>query len=558
MKLGDYSRADICDALAGKVGAEAKALAADLATRFGASLGYIYKISKEARGARREVRGDRGQRKIALAPEIEDFMLGLTLNADMSADSVVWIAARHFGLDAEFMSTVTYNRWLRQKRMSRTLLKKDLRPYRAFEAPRANILHHYDTTVAEAFYANDDGTIGREAKHERYKNKPGNKRPRLILYSLIDDHSRVIFARFYFSENTLNLLDFCFRAWSAKDDSRFPFFGIPEHLYADAGAPLRSRKFTHAAEKLGVAVVGTTPSHATEFGSRKHGKIERSFGEGLLGEFMKITTIYKFAALAEMNDCLHEWLIHLNGKLSRATGKGRFVRWSRTVGTPRSMPTADMFKLLHYDRVERVVARNLQIQLNGKVFQLPLRKPFINWVDAKIECYWYPGHEEAISVVYDHHEEEIRALAPVLDIALEFKSIEKTAREEKLEALKEQKYAAVNFPQIYTDRREVNYLPRPAEEFDDKKIAEKYVDATGDGQPATARRPSFAPERWLSRIEAILDLQRRDFFQRPPSAGDQTWLKDLMREREKISETELTDAIILSEAQLENEEATDG
>src|SRR5258706_12896315 len=178
--------------------------------------------------------------------------------------------------------------------MSLELMKKVLRPYRSFEAPRGNFLHHYDPTVAEAFYANDDGTIGREEKHQRYKNKPGNRKPRLILYSLVDDHSRLLFARFYFSENTLNLLDFCFRAWSKKDDRRMPFFGIPDNLYADSGAPLKSTKFTNAAKVLGVKITETTPSHATEFGQRKNGKAERTFGEGLLGEFMKITTVFKF------------------------------------------------------------------------------------------------------------------------------------------------------------------------------------------------------------------------------------------------------------------------
>ena len=92
--------------------------------------------------------------------------------------------------------------------MSRRDLKRDLVPARRFEAARPNALHQYDTTVAAAWFENANGSIGYELETQRYKNKPGNKRPRLHMFSMIDDHSRVLWARVYRSENSHNMLDF--------------------------------------------------------------------------------------------------------------------------------------------------------------------------------------------------------------------------------------------------------------------------------------------------------------------------------------------------------------
>lgn len=561
MKVGDLARQEIRDALAGKIGRDFFATAKEMAATLGVSLGHVYRLAKNGDSGR-ATRSDAGLRRIELPDNIADFMRGLT-RADFSADHVLFVTARHFGLAPNFMTVGTYNAWLRQERLSRRLLHKDLRPHRAWEAPFANHLHHYDTTVAEAFYANDDDSIGREEKHQRYKNKPGNKRPRLVLYSLIDDHSRVLFARFYFSENAVNLLDFVFRAWSQKDDKRFPFYGIPEHFYCDQGSPRRSELFKNAQEKLGFSIPESTPAHATEFGSRKHGKVERTFGEGLLGEFMKITKVFRFTNIDELNGCLWEWLIHINNnKASRTTGQVRFERWLRSAGTPRSMPSEEMFALLCYDRTRRTVTGNLQIQLNGKVFQLPYRKPFINWVQAKVEVFWKRGHEDTIRVVYDNHDEELQAMAPVVDLALEYKSIEQTAREKKLEELKAQSYSSVNFPAIYTPEKQLPYLPRKGEAFDETRIAEKLIPspstAEGKGEGASWK-PSLAPERWLTRIETILELQQREFFQKPPSPGDLAWLAGVMAGRDKISQTEIDAAVFAAKEQLERiAEGNDG
>ena len=564
MKCGNYTREEIRDGLVGKSGSDFYEAAKEMSERLGLSIGHIYRLAKGT-GRRRKQRADRGKRRLSIPAEVQVFMRGLTAQADFSGDHVIFITARHFGLPNKFISIATYNNWLRQERMSRRLLKKDLRPYRSIEAAESNDLHQYDTTVAEAFYINDDGSIGNEPGYQRYKNKPGNRRPRLVLYSGIDDHSRVIFARFYVSENALNLLDFVFRWWSHKEDPCYPAYGIPKYLYCDQGAPAKSAKFKNAEQKLGFKILKTTPSHATEFGSRKHGKIERTFGNGLLGELMKETKVFRYASIDELNASLWDWLVHLNNKRSSTTGEVRFARWLQGIGTLRCMPSEEMFKLLHYDRATPTVRGNLQFQLNGKVFQLPYRKPFINWVDAKIEAYWYPGHEEAVTVVYDFHEEEIKTLAPIVDMALEYKRIETTDRERLVEEAKGVNYSAVNFPQMYKPEKDLPYVPRKGEQFDETKIAEKKVRKQNATTGEEEWKPSFAPEHWLTRIEAWFYLKAEGFFEiddsLPPTQKQQqkdaysAWLRPLINDRGLVSETRLRDEMILARARRENEAA---
>ncbi|MGE0680014.1 MAG: hypothetical protein AB7P69_03750 [Candidatus Binatia bacterium] len=534
-RIDDATREAILDAFRWASGSQRRVLVKDLARSLKLSEGYLYRLAQTARPQVRTPRRDVGARRMVLTPEIETFMAALTKQADASASHILHLTAQYFGLPANFMSVTTYNAWLRRQRLSRRENKRDLRPHRRFEAARPNDLHHYDTTVAEAYYLNDDGSIGYEPGFKRYKNKPGNKRPRLILYALIDDHSRVFYARFYVTENAFNLLDFVFHAWSQKEDKRFPFYGLPTAFYADLGSPSRSARFLNAMQKLGVAMVATTPSSSQEYGSRKHGKVERLFGEGLLGEFMKLTLIYRFASIEELNATLFEWLIWKNNSRHSVTKNVRFTRWLMRVGTPRSMPNADLFNLLHYEHTARVVTGNLQLSLHGRVYQLPYERPYINWVGLKVEVYWYPGQADKISVVYDHHEAEISALAPVIDLALDYKRAPKTDREERVAILAQHNFSTVNIPDMYNT--DLPYLPKKGAQFESAQIAAKTI-TTDDG----VVRPSFAPVRWLNRFDVARDIRAAGYVL-DSGQTDMALVDAFMNGREQITDEELKSAL---------------
>lgn len=232
---------------------------AELSNSSGVCKEQLYKIHRDLFLSGRARRSDRRRHRIALEPEVRDFMFALTKQTQLDAANVILATARHHGLDEKFMSVSTYNRHLREAGISRDDLKHDRNAYREHVwRPKPNDLFLLDATVAKAFYPKPDGSIGFEPAWANYKNKPGNKRPRLILWSGTDYKSGVIFARFCFRETTQTLLDFCFWAWSKKDNPRFPAFGIPKEVFPDEGSPSKSAIFVHACEKLGAKIIRST------------------------------------------------------------------------------------------------------------------------------------------------------------------------------------------------------------------------------------------------------------------------------------------------------------
>lgn len=546
MKLDNRTLQVVAAALQGKRGADAKAAIADLAASLGVSQGYLYRLSQGVRATGRARRADAGARRITLAPEVEDVMQALTVKGDLSADMVVWTTARHFGLPADFISLATYNQWLRGARLSRRDLARDLRPARRFEAAAANDLHHFDTTVAESVYINDDGTVGYEPTAKRNKNKPGNRKPRQVLYAITDDYSRVIFARFYLSDNALNLIDFLRRAWSQKEDKRFPFFGLPLAVYCDLGPSNVSGLVTEALAKLGVQRLDTLPSNATRHGSRKHGKIERAFGGGLLLEFMKFTKFYKFAAMDEQNEALWEWLIHTNNRTHSMTREKRFARWLTSVGTPRNAPSDALWWSLTHRRRECTVDRYLCIKINGHIFQLPQRAPYSGWALAKVEVYWHPDRLAKIHVVHDYHEEEIDALPPVIDRAGDYKGIAATPQQQRLEELDRVDLRAINVPALWNSN--LPYLPKKAEPFEEARIATKTI-TTEEG----VTRPSFAAMRWLSRFEVARDVRAAGYLLESGQT-DMALVDWIMDGREQITDDDLSNALTMHRAKTGTED----
>lgn len=127
-------------------------------------------------------------------------------------------------------------------------------------------------------------------------------------------------------------------------------------------------------------------------------------------------------------------------------------------------------------------------------------------------------------------------MAPVVDLAMEYKKIAATDREKRLAELKGANYSAVNFPAMYAPEKDLPYLPKRGQEFDDKRISEK---SRPDG------RPSFTPEVYLDEVEAAFALKKAGFFDgdKAQREADRAWLKALFSGREKIPESELSTAI---------------
>jgi hypothetical protein len=523
-----------------------------LAKLSGFSARRIYQVRRQLFPSSRRPRSDWRKLRLSISPEVLEFMFALTRQARLDARNVILVTARHWSVPENFISISTYNRLLREAGISLDDLSHDRNAFREHRwRGRANELFLCDATVAGPYYPNPDGSIGYEPQWARYKNKLGNKRPRVILWAGVDYASGVIFARFCFSETTQTLLDFLFWAWSEKVNPRFPAFGIPNNFYGDEGPCFKSGVFVRAYEGgLGGHRVRSDPSHWTDFGARRHGGVEVTFGPGLLGGFMKLTKVASFKSLDEMNDALEGFLIRLNNRPVRGETESRFCKWLRTVGTPRSMPSEEMRQLLRYEVAQRAVGLNMRIQLNGKVFELPNESKYAAWVGKVVTCYWYRGAESKANFVYEFDETpELTAIKRDDDEVFThpYEAAAKTGREDFLKRLDHIDLSTINIRDAYDPAGQVPYVRRAGAAFDNTKLSEKRV-AT-----ATGSRPALSPEKLLTRKAAITELQRRDFFRVPPSVGDFAWLDALLNGRPEIGETELIVAMNEAEEKMSAE-----
>ena len=558
MRIGIDTREIILGSLAGKEGVEAKTIIGDLAERFGLSRGYVYRISQSVRACGRAARRDAGGRRLDVTDEQLAWIETLTAKYDLTAVHAIELAELNGVVEPGRLSPITYNDWLRRSGISRARMKRDLKPVHEFEASAPNLIHQFDTTKLEQLHYDKDGdTLSWDPRANR-KNSRGEKPDSIWLYSILDDYSRAKFALLYRSLNQYNHLNFLCRAWSEKErPSEFPFYGLPAHIYMDNGGGNQAIKFRVALKKLGVHTIPTDPSYNTPHAARKRGKIERAFQD--YGEWLKIFQIRPLT-WAEACESLHQFVLALNRRVHSVTHAAPFSRWLE-IGRPQHAPSQELWRVFHHDHDRRLVSKNLTFSIDRHLYRLPEQRPYLDWIDQKIEVYWEPGNYSKVFAVFGAREIELAEnTAEIVRPAFSYPREERepTAVETARAAAAGQDHSGMKLyatdgkvsgamtERLLTPSPIPSYLPRRGEAFDETKIAEKSVVG------ADLRvRPSFAPERWLVYVAAARQLQEEGFLSRPLSGAEQAWLKGLFAGREKIAETELNDAVKAAKAQTD-------
>lgn len=510
MKLTKDMIEEIRREMAGLSGQDAKDMAIILSNQFMVDVTRIYHYSKAVR-PRRKQRADAGNCP-AIPEETFKTLAYYTVKHDLSADHIKEIAAAN-GLGN--IDVGTFNRRLRQAGINRRKNKKDLRPYISWEASEPNVLHQIDSTVSQQFYLDDSG-IGYEQKFERYKNKRGNQKPRITLLSLKDDHSRVIYARFFLSNNTYAWMEFLYQAWKQKeDDSGFPFHGLPTLLYSDNDSVIKSGKFNRAMQALGVKVF----SHKVR-NSRAKGKVENSFK--ILQEFEKVTQIEKFTNLDEANEALLDFLYYINNRRHTVTGQPPFQRWAAiSADRLRAAPNEDLFRLLHRDVIYRQIRKDMTVSIDAVPWQLPFRKPFIDHVGEMTEIYTFPGETDKITLVLDDHEYEVQFADKQIRSTGNYDPLPEQSFEELKKEIAELDTPGLKITGIYKDRHRRTYLPHEGKEFDDSRIA-------------AAPRQVMRSKMWF-----ISELQKQFLIHTPIDADEQFTINGIFAGVKELPEDEL-------------------
>lgn len=510
MRLSQDHIAVIQKEMSGLSGKPARQKALILASQFKIDVTRIYYYSKDVR-PRRKQRADKGDIKFIEKDKLQQ-LAHYSIKYDFSADHIKEIAAAN---NMGEISPSSFNRVLRNMGLSRRQAKKDINPYISWEAPYPNALHQLDSTVAQQFYLDDDGSIGYEPPEQRYKNKPGNRKPRITMLALRDDYSRSIFARFFLGNHTFAWMEFLYQAWSVKleDPAGFPFHGLPKFLYSDNDTVIKSKKFRRAMDRLNVKLM----SH--EVGnSRAKGKIEVAFK--LLQEFEKVSKIHKWQTLDQANADLFDYLYYVNNRIHSITRQPSFERW-RTIKHDhlQEMPNESVFKMLHMDVWHRQIRKDMTVSLHGKIWQLPFRTPFINHIGKMAEMYSYPGETDSLIMLLDGKEYEV----PYAD-----KKMRGLGRHDALPtpaALEmRQKITTANDPELkltgfYKDRHRRIYLPAEGEQFDEHRIA---------SEPTGIMR---------TRLWFINLLQHEFLINTPPTNAEKAWIESIFQSDDAQPET---------------------
>lgn len=118
---------------------------------------------------------------------------------------------------------------------------------------------------------------------------------KVFLIAAIDDHSRMICARGWFShENSLSL--------EKALKISFPCFGLPKALYCDNGSLFSSYHLQLACARLGIALI-----HSKPYDSPSRGKIERFF-RTVRDKFLATLDCASIHNLEQLNTLFERWL----------------------------------------------------------------------------------------------------------------------------------------------------------------------------------------------------------------------------------------------------------
>lgn len=498
--------------MSGLDGSAAAAEAKKLAAQFGCDKTRIYHHTKDLR-QKRNPRADRGSMKTMPEQTFEKLSV-LTVQGGFSAPHIMQIAQ---GNGLQIVAPATYNRHLKRLRIGLNDLKKDYEPYQSWQANFSNHLHQVDSTVAQQFYL-DGEAISFEPTVENYKNRPGNKKPRLTLLALVDDHSRCLFARFALSNTQRAWMNFLYEAWKDKHDPYFPFHGVPRILYSDQF--IKSNVIRRAGKQLGITVIAHKPYHP-----RSKGKVENAIK--FIQQFEKVTRFTGWKNLTEANAALYDWLVWANNREHGATKECPFARWIADLRTDKFVapPAEEIFELLHLEPVQRQIKANLTISLGGKTWALPMQRPFTEMVDMYLEIYWRPGNFDRLWAVVDNKEYEINYHdVGMVSIQPEREQPSAVARRERLQNADPPDLKLTGFYKQEYGRPYI--LPQAGQ-----------MDASGV-MPELQGKSVMRTKIWF-----IRQLQRDFLVASPPTAEELAWVDQIFADVTEKPETELRQAM---------------
>jgi len=433
--LDQIAQTEIRAALTGLKG---KALA-DAAKRFAqahdVSVQTIYRVTADLR-PQRKTRADKGKRRadllnhpgLALAAEVV-----ATRNVD--PDHALEVAKVN-GHEVP-VAVGTFRRYLAEHGVSKRHRKASVRAFRRWEAKEPCEIFQFDISgVKERWFDLTTRKILHVSSKDVNENHP-NKNPNRVKvwkFTLIDDFSRRRFFRFYPIEKptSVEVIDFLLHA--------FRKFGVPKTLYTDNDVIIVSKRMRRAEAILNKAFDGSGGFRLlqhTAHNAQATGKVERSHQviekfEKLIGLKFQTPTIEALNEFcAQVCDAL-DWTAH------STTGEKPMLRWQSQNLALRMPPHETLDAAFKCEEFTRKLNADVTISYKGASYQLPRKRPFVDWIGRTLTLVWPAGDADWFTVIgLDGVEYEISRATASADAAGEFKQTEETTRQRTMKVLSE-------------------------------------------------------------------------------------------------------------------------
>ena len=233
-----------------------------------------------------------------------------------------------------------------------------------FQAKRSNELWHFDLSPSDLKQVEAPLWV-----------EPGRGKPTLMLFSVVDDRSGVVYQEYrcVYGEDAESALRFLFNAMAAKPEPELPFQGIPTALYMDNGPITRSKVFQSVMGSLGVRILThETPAVAERrTAARSKGKVERPFRT--IKEVHE--TLYHFhkpSDEAEANLWMRRALVTYNNGDHRSEPHARVEDWLRHFPPTgvREMCSWERFCAFAREPERRTVAGDATVSVDGTTYEI--------------------------------------------------------------------------------------------------------------------------------------------------------------------------------------------
>lgn len=554
-KLGALAVQEIREAMRGLTGAQAATEALRLSKLYDCSIDRIYSLSRAVRPAR-SARADKGQRAVSIFEnDTLRHAAELVTGSNLPPEIALEMAELSAGVEVS-VSLATFRRQLREHGLNRARRRSTSRAYRPFEAAAPMDIYQFDLSgVKDRWVDLRTRRLYQLSVLDDSRNHPYEHPNRVKLWkaSLIDDHSRRKFIRFFApvtgKPNATHCIEFLLEA--------FREMGIPRLLYTDRDRIIVGERMTRAGQILNRLFEddgGFRMEQHRAHNPQATGKVERTHQTVELYE--PLINLYETsvgeagATLDRLNDFATALCDKLNWTKHRATNEIPMLRWQRVSTAQRIPPPAVLDAVFTADEFLVKVNADVTVAFDGRRYQLPRRAEFpfgeLAAAGCKIKVIRMKGANTFFIAEDDGSVFEIEMVEARADTAGEFKSLPDTKRDRAMKDLdasaKERKrqhkeagtralVPGIDAPFKKQTSRPLP-MPKARKEADPARLAEI--------APAAA---AFVEGRPLNRWQAIELLQREGHFNNPISDAEKTWLHNVFGDREELLDTELRAAV---------------